>query len=185
MIYRNIILKDLLPRIVLKAVLDRYRSDNDVFLDGEKDVPIEFTHGAFRFGHAMVRVRYRVRDEIEHNTTLGARLQRGPPADAAARARAVVRRLGAVLRDRQARRSDLPEELQSAHRPAFSQRAPRPTAFPAKSLSDTEGLANRDLLSAAYAGLLSVPALSAKMQSIFGEGVVRPYEQWKDRSANG
>jgi Animal haem peroxidase len=180
MIYRNIILKDLLPRIILKAVLDRYRSDNDVFLDGEKDVPIEFTHGAFRFGHAMVRVQYRVRDEIEHNTTLAL-------AFSAARlpTRLPVPELWFVDWARffkTAKPADPNFHRNYSLRigPHFSSALRDSTAFPAKSPSDTEGLANRDLLSAAYAGLLSVPALSAKMQSIFGEGVVRPYADWKD-----
>ena len=35
-------------------------------------------------------------------------------------------------------------------------------------------------MSASYAGLLSVPALSAKMQSIFGAQVVRSYDQWRE-----
>jgi hypothetical protein len=54
-----------------------------------------------------------------------------------------------------------------------------PTAFPPKTPIDREGLANRDLLSACYAGLLSVPTLSAKMQSIFGAKVVGSYDQWR------
>ena len=80
MIYRNIVVKDLLPRIVDAAVLTRYRSDNNVFFDGEKDVPIEFTHGAFRFGHAIVRDSYRVRDEKALDTVLALDFSSCAPA---------------------------------------------------------------------------------------------------------
>jgi hypothetical protein len=180
MIYRSIILEDLLPRIVDAAVLARYRSDNNVFFDGEKTVPIEFTHGAFRFGHAIVREKYRVRDDKELETpfALDFAATRMPaklpvpekwfvdwarffdtakPADPAFRRNYSVRigpHYGNALRDA--------------------------NAFPAKSPIDADGLAGRDLVSASYAGLLSVPALNAKMQSIFGARVVRPFEQWRE-----
>jgi hypothetical protein len=180
MIYRNIVVKDLLPRIVDAAVLTRYRSDNNVFFEGEKDVPIEFTHGAFRFGHAIVRDSYRVRDEKALDTVLAldfssARLpgklpvperwfvdwarffETAKPADANF-GRNYSLRIG----------------------PHYAGAFRNPIAFPPKTPSDAEGLANRDLVSASYAGLLSVPALSSKMQTIFGVQVVRPYDQWRE-----
>ena len=179
MVYRNIIEKDLLPRIVDAAVLARYSSEDKVFFDGDNGVPIEFTHGAFRFGHAIVRDRYRVRNDrlldavlaLDFSSTrIPAKLpvperwfvdwarffDTDEPADPAFRRNYSMRigpHYGAALRD--------------------------PTTFPAKTPIDGEGLANRDLLSACYAGLLSVPALSAKMQSIFGVKVVGSYDQWR------
>jgi len=180
MIYRNIVLKDLLPRIVDASVLGRYRSDNNVFFDGDKDVPIEFTHGAFRFGHAMVRNSYRVRDDNPLDTVLAldfspARLPTSLPVPE-------------TWFVDWARFFDTAKPANSGFTRNYSLRiGPHypgalrdPAAFPRKTPRDTDGLANRDLISAAYSGLLSVPALSAKMQSIFGEGVVRPYAQWKE-----
>jgi len=179
MIYRNIIEKDLLPRIVDAAVLARYRSDNKVFFDGDRGVPIEFTHGAFRFGHAIVRDNYRVRND--------------KPLDAVLALDFSATRIPAKLPVPEtwfvdwARFFDTDKPVNANFTRNYSMRigpyygaALRgPLAFPAKSPIDHEGLANRDLLSACYAGLLSVPALSAKMQSILSAKVVGPYDQWR------
>ena len=180
MIYRNIILEDLLPRIVDAAVLARYRSDNNVFFDGEKTVPIEFTHGAFRFGHAIVREKYRVRDDKELETPFALDF-------AATRMPAKLPVPEKWFVD-WARFFDTAKPADPAFRRNYSMRiGPHygnalrdANAFPAKSPIDADGLASRDLVSASYAGLLSVPALSAKMQSIFGARVVRPFEQWRE-----
>ncbi len=180
MIYRNIVVKDLLPRIVDAAVLARYRADNNVFFDGEKDVPIEFTHGAFRFGHAIVRDSYRVRDETALDTVLAldfsaARL----PASLPVPERWFVdwARFFETARPADA---NFGRNYSLRIGPHYPGALRDPNAFPRKTPSDAEGLANRDLVSASYAGLLSVPALSAKMKSIFGVQVVRPYDQWRD-----
>ena len=180
MIYRNIILEDLLPRIVDAAVLARYRSDNNVFFDGEKTVPIEFTHGAFRFGHAIVREKYRVRDDKELETpfALDFAATRMPaklpvPESGSSTGRGSSTPPGPPTR---------PSAGTTACASGRTTATPcaMPTPFPPKSPIDADGLASRDLVSASYAGLLSVPALSAKMQSIFGARVVRPFEQWRE-----
>jgi hypothetical protein len=63
-IYRNIIRKDLLPRILHPDVGKIYGGTAVQFLHSSTEarehpgVPLEFTHGAFRFGHAMLRSRY-------------------------------------------------------------------------------------------------------------------------------
>jgi hypothetical protein len=180
LIYRNIIEKDLLPRIVDAGVLARYRSDGKVFFDGDKDVPIEFTHGAYRFGHAMVRDSYRVRNERALDAVLA--LDFNPLA--------TPQKLPVPERwfVEWARFFDTAKPADPNYRrnysicigPHYGAALRDPIAFPAKTPIDREGLANRDLLSASYAGLLSVPALSAKMRSVFGEQVVGSYEQWRE-----
>ena len=63
MVYRNIIEKDVLRRILHPQIYDRYLTNPAFPLDPEPGIPKEFSHGAFRFAHAMVRDQYRVNGE--------------------------------------------------------------------------------------------------------------------------
>ncbi len=62
-IYHSIIEQDLLPRLLHPAVsgalCERWDNDDDCWLWRTDAVPLEFTHGAFRIGHAMVRHEYK------------------------------------------------------------------------------------------------------------------------------
>ena len=60
-VYRRIVRSDLLPRILEPGVLAAY-DGRDAGLLGDRDprMPLEFSHAAFRFGHAMVRNSYRL-----------------------------------------------------------------------------------------------------------------------------
>jgi hypothetical protein len=66
LIYRNILRKDLLPRILHPAVSQHYDVALPQFVDSafaadpSGPLPLEFSHGAFRFGHAMVRDEYQI-----------------------------------------------------------------------------------------------------------------------------
>jgi hypothetical protein len=76
LIYRNVIRKDLMKRILHPKVYEAYRDPKFAFLDRQSrgrsngrsgsfaqqgwGIPLEFSHGAFRFGHAMVRPHYRI-----------------------------------------------------------------------------------------------------------------------------
>lgn len=70
-IYHSIIQHDLLPRLlhpdVSGALRERSADDGD-WLWRTDAVPLEFTHGAFRIGHAMVRPNYTFNDT---NSALG------------------------------------------------------------------------------------------------------------------
>lgn len=57
LVYREIICADLLARLLHPKVYEAYRGG--LRLDFRPNVPLEFTHGAFRCGHAMVRNSYR------------------------------------------------------------------------------------------------------------------------------
>ena len=64
-VYLDIIEKDLLKRLLLPSVYRHYvnSKDDSILLDrrlsgASSDIPIEFTNGVFRFGHAMVRRQY-------------------------------------------------------------------------------------------------------------------------------
>jgi len=66
LIYRNVIRKDLMRRILHGKIYDRYAGDSPVFLDEEEshwNMPLEFSHAAFRFAHAMIRGDYRINDK--------------------------------------------------------------------------------------------------------------------------
>ena len=81
-IYHNIIRKDLMRRVMHPAIYAAYSGPNPDFIDrpvlGSSraddgwQIPIEFSHGAFRFGHAMVRPEYVINDLSTHdlNNTL-------------------------------------------------------------------------------------------------------------------
>src|ERR1700731_4555137 len=81
LIYHNVIRKDLMRRAMHPVIYAAYSGAIPNFVDRsargtrEKDgwqIPLEFSHGAFRFGHAMVRPEYVINDLSTHdlNNTL-------------------------------------------------------------------------------------------------------------------
>ena len=65
LVYRHVIRDDLLKRLLHPSVLALYSTGRPPFLDAlagarGAGVPLEFSHGAFRFGHAMVKDSYHV-----------------------------------------------------------------------------------------------------------------------------
>jgi hypothetical protein len=67
LIYRRIIRDDLMQRLLHPAIYAAYTKGwrlerPEAVSEG---IPVEFSHGAFRFGHAMVREAYRVNDPVK------------------------------------------------------------------------------------------------------------------------
>lgn len=60
-VYRRIVAFDLLKRLLCCDVYNRYTQNEDPFIDRSTDsaIPVEFSHAAYRIGHAMVRPGYR------------------------------------------------------------------------------------------------------------------------------
>ncbi|MGL5736411.1 MAG: peroxidase family protein, partial [Beijerinckiaceae bacterium] len=178
-IYRHIIEKDVLPKILDPAVLKRYSKRGPLWGERWNGVPIEFSFGAFRFAHSMPRDAYRV-SEINGNGSLGDALLRSSTRAPSARPMT---------------RNWLIDwvnffTLDAAQAPNFSRRiGPHYAAdltqsddFPAAGEGLTEpGLVTRDLTSASLAGLLSVPALIEKMRGVFGHELIDDFETWKPK----
>jgi hypothetical protein len=86
LIYRNVIRKDLMKRILHPKVYQAYQDPKFVFLDRQSrgasgarsgplaqegwGIPLEFSHGAFRFGHAMIRPRYQINERNRDSFSL-------------------------------------------------------------------------------------------------------------------
>lgn len=71
-IYHTVIRRDAMRRVLHPAIYAAYSGSNPRLMDqpsaaSEWQIPFEFSHGAFRFGHAMVRPEYRINDLSEHD----------------------------------------------------------------------------------------------------------------------
>lgn len=89
LVYRHIIRHDLLARILHPDVYELYSSrPARAFLDPQSgvagtDLPLEFSHGAFRFGHCMSRQRYQISPSADlAQTTLQNALQASSSCEA-------------------------------------------------------------------------------------------------------
>jgi hypothetical protein len=166
-IYHNIIRKDLMRRVVHPAIYAAYSGSTPDFIDrpvpgiGERagwQVPLEFSHGAFRFGHAMVRPEYVINDLSTHD--LNKTLEKTSANDP------VNMPLDATWIVRWSRFFEI-----KGSRPNFSRRIGpflsdglgNDQIFPAFDQTNRVGLLYRDLLGSALAGLWSVDALIAEI----------------------
>lgn len=180
LIYRNIIDRDVLEKILDCRVLNRYRSENSrPLLDGGKGVPVEFSYGAFRFGHAMVRKKYHVASEEELEALKALQLSSASrPVDLPLPDKWLVdwARFFAIPAP-----PEMTRNFSHPISPHYSLALRSDNFPPIQNRPGTEGLAYRDLLSGSYAGTLSVPALCQKLQSVFGANLVPSFEQWRPR----
>jgi hypothetical protein len=121
-------------------------------------IPLEFSHGAFRFGHAMVRPEYVINDLATHD--LNKTLEKTSANDP------VNMPLDATWIVRWSRFFEI-----KGSRPNFSRRIGpflsdglgNDQIFPAFDLTNRVGLLYRDLLGASLAGMWSVDALIAEI----------------------
>jgi hypothetical protein len=167
LIYHNIIRKDLMRRAMHPAIYAAYSGPNPDFIDrhassSEADdgwqIPIEFSHGAFRFGHAMVRPEYHINDFSTHD--LNNTLEKSSANDP------VNMPLDSSWIVRWSRFFEI-----DGSRPNFSRRIGpylsdglgNDQIFPAFDETDRVGLLYRDLFGAAIAGMWSVDALIAEI----------------------
>jgi hypothetical protein len=166
-IYHNIIRKDLMRRVLHPTIYAAYCGPNPDFIDRHASsseaedvwqIPIEFSHGAFRFGHAMVRPEYHINDLSTHD--LNNTLEKSSANDP------VNMPLDSSWIVRWSRFFEI-----DGSRPNFSRRIGpylsdglgNDQIFPAFDETDRVGLLYRDLFGAAIAGLWSVDALIAEI----------------------
>jgi hypothetical protein len=165
LIYHNIIRKDLMRRVLHPAIYAAYCGPVPDFIDrpGELggdgwQIPLEFSHGAFRFGHAMVRPEYHINDFAIHD--LNKTLEKNSANDP------LNMPLDATWIVRWSRFFEI-----DGSRPNFSRRIGpflsdglgNDQIFPAIDETNRVGLLYRDLFGAAIAGLWSVDALIAEI----------------------
>ena len=163
LIYHNVIRKDLMRRAMHPVIYEAYSGPIPNFVDSadrgtrEQDgwqIPLEFSHGAFRFGHAMVRPEYVINDLATHD--LNKTLEKTSANDP------VNMPLDATWIVRWSRFFEI-----KGSRPNFSRRIGpylsdglgNDQIFPAVDQTNRVGLLYRDLLGATLAGLWSVNAL--------------------------
>ena len=168
-IYHSVIRKDLMRRVIDPAIYSAYCGPAPHFIDrpdestadsapGDWQIPFEFSHGAFRFGHAMVRPEYRINDFSTHD--LNNTLEKSSANDP------VNMPLDETWMVRWSRFFEI-----NGSKPNFSQRIGpylsfglgNDRIFPAFDETERVGLLYRDLLGAGLAGLWSVDALIAEI----------------------
>ncbi len=154
LIWRNLVRQDILPRILHPAVRALYEGGASLEASPAPGMPLEFSHGAFRFGHAMARDSYHfgeAEDALALGTTLRQSSGRSPDL-------MPLKRIWIV---QWSRFFDLPESEQRPNLskrigPMFSGNFLTDGMFDPIAPGEPWGLAYRDLMSAALAGLRSV-----------------------------
>lgn len=169
-IYHNIIRNDLMRRVLHPAVHANYCGPNPRFIDrpeaagnaaiGDWEIPLEFSHGAFRFGHAMVRPEYQINDLSLHdlNNTLEKSSMNDP-------ANMPLDETWMVQWSRFFEIDGSTPNFSRRIGPHLSDGLGNDQIFPAFDETERVGLLYRDLLGASLAGMWSVDALIAEIGS--------------------
>jgi Animal haem peroxidase len=160
LIYRRIIREDLLPRILDPEIHARYATHRPPFVDVDDGrVPLEFSHAVFRFGHAMVRSRYRMTDSAVRPFELDEVLRHTSldnPLDMPLNKRWIIQWSHFFGID--GKRPNFAQRIGPHFSPYFT------SAFP-KIDSGRSGLAYRDLIGESFLDLWTVPGLIAAIDA--------------------
>jgi hypothetical protein len=164
-IYHNILRKDLMRRVIHPTVYAAYSGSTPNFIDqsvqsagdsaaGDWQIPFEFSHGAFRFGHAMVRHEYLINDLSIHdlNNTLEKTSSNDP-------ANMPLDETWMVQWSRFFRINGSKPNFSRRIGPYLSDGLGNEKIFPAFDETERVGLLYRDLFGAGIAGMWSVDAL--------------------------
>lgn len=180
LIYRAIILADLLPRLLNPQVARYYLVERRPLCDTSPGVPLEFSHGVFRAAHAMVRDSYKVNSSSPESgrafsdaLLVSSKRARGETPMTAAW---IVD--WALFFDTNGQRAvNRAMRLRPRYANALTVKLP-----PKHPQRDYQGLAARDVLSASYARMWSPVRLARQLAESFG-GIVTPgaadeFAQW-------
>jgi heme peroxidase len=167
-IYHNIIRNDLMRRVIHPAVHASYSAPAPHFLDrpapaeglaiADWEIPFEFSHGAFRFGHAMVRPEYQINDLSLHD--LNNTLEKSSVNDPA---NMPLDETWMVQWSRFFEINGSTPNFSRRIGPHLSDGLGNDQIFPAFDETERVGLLYRDLLGAGLAGMWSVDALIAEI----------------------
>lgn len=171
--YRRVVRQDLMRRLLHPAIYDHYSGDAPRFLEGGDDadcdassaaapwsVPLEFSHGVFRFGHSMVRDEYRINDSATND--LVENLQRTSLTDPL---NMPLNESWVVQWSRFFHINGSKPNLSRRIGPSFSSGLNSAQIFPAIDDSNRVGLAYRDLMSSSLAGLWSLGPLIEEVRA--------------------
>jgi hypothetical protein len=171
LIYRNIVRRDLMKRLLHPAIYEAYAGAAPVLLDGaaregsapdeEWRMPLEFSHGAFRFGHALVRNRYRIKEGVTNE--LSENLEKtslSDPVNMPLNESWIVQ--WSQFFEIEGSRPNLSRRIG----PKFADALGSDRIFPAIDETNRVGLAYRDLMSSSLAGLWSVDALIERLRAL-------------------
>ena len=167
-IYHHVLRKDLMQRVIDPAIYAIYSAPNPDFIDrpysahpfptGGWEIPLEFSHGAFRFGHAMVRPEYQINDLSLHD--LNNTLEKSSINDPA---NMPLDETWMVQWSRFFEINGSAPNLSRRIGPHLSDGLGNDQIFPAFDETARVGLLYRDLLGAGLAGMWSVDALVAEI----------------------
>jgi hypothetical protein len=175
LIYHNIIRHDLMRRVMHPTIYAAYSGPRPNFIDrpahdeaaaaihGAREptgwqIPLEFSHGAFRFGHAMVRPEYVINDLSTHDlSTALEKTSANDPVNMPLDTTWIVR--WSRFFEIQGSRPNFSRRIG----PFLSDGLGNDQIFPAVDQTNRVGLLYRDLLGSALAGLWSVDALIAEI----------------------
>lgn len=185
LIYRAVIRRDVMRRILHPAVYARYVTGGQPLLEDDAryggaidagDMILEFSHGAFRFGHAMVRDAYRVNSAAaEPFVNALDQSSTSKPGNLP------VRSVWHVDWSRFFHTETAAPNWSMRIGPSVSGALRNSFFFPPFAPGvDGDGVQARDLVGAAFAGLWSVPALTAELRSLPGIADLLPdHGVWK------
>ena len=167
-IYHNILRQDLMRRVIHPAIYAVYHGPSPDFIDrahsaqrfptGGWEIPLEFSHGAFRFGHAMVRPEYQINDLSLHD--LNITLEKSSVNDPA---NMPLDETWMVQWSRFFEINGSTPNFSRRIGPHLSDGLGNDQIFPAFDETARVGLLYRDLLGAGLAGIWSVDALIAEI----------------------
>jgi hypothetical protein len=190
LIYRNVIRKDLMKRILHPKIYEAYQDPKFRLLESRSrgasksrsgsavsqqawGIPLEFSHGAFRFGHAMVRPSYQINNSnggpFSLDLVIGRTSAKEPQNMPLDRSWIVQwskffeianlsRRIGPQLSGPLTTPDIFPAVLQQAGDAECDRQA--------EIQANSVGLAYRDLVSSSLVGMWSVPALIEEIKGL-------------------